>query len=59
MKRIAMLLLPVVLWTPLGWAGAALDAPKVADATMSEDGLPVAACPFPRWGRDVGQPFHF
>ena len=28
-------------------------------ASVSEDGLPVAACPFPRWGRNVGQPFHF
>jgi phosphatidylserine/phosphatidylglycerophosphate/cardiolipin synthase-like enzyme len=34
MKRIAMLLLPVVLWASLGWGGAALDAPKVTDATI-------------------------
>jgi len=34
MKRLAMLLLPVVLWASLGWGGAALDAPKVTDATL-------------------------
>jgi phosphatidylserine/phosphatidylglycerophosphate/cardiolipin synthase-like enzyme len=43
-KRIAILLLPVVLWTPLGWAGAALDAFTVRDATVHAYFSPNGGC---------------
>jgi len=44
MKRIAMLLLPVVLWASLGWAGAALDAFTVRDATVHAYFSPNGGC---------------
>ena len=44
MKRLALLLLPVVLWASLGWAGAALDAFTVRDATVHAYFSPNGGC---------------
>ncbi len=44
MKRLAMLILPILLWASLGWAGAGLDAPKVADATIQAYFSPNGGC---------------
>lgn|GEM_PF-3576828 len=34
MKRLVSLFLPAVFWASLGWAGTALPAPTVTDATI-------------------------
>ena len=44
MKRLAMLLLPILLWASLGWAGAALDAFTVRDATVHAYFSPNGGC---------------
>ena len=44
MKRLAMLILPVLLWVSLGWGGAALEAPKITDATIQAYFSPNGGC---------------
>lgn len=44
MKRIAILILPLVLWVSLGWGGAALEAPTVSDATTQAYFSPNGGC---------------
>ena len=44
MKRIAILILPVVFWASLGWGGTGLEAPKVTDATIQAYFSPNGGC---------------
>ena len=44
MKRLAILILPIVLWTSLGLGGAALEAPTVTDATIQAYFSPNGGC---------------
>ena len=44
MKRLAIRILPLVLWASLGWGGATLEAPKVTDATIQAYFSPNGGC---------------
>ena len=44
MKRIAILVVPVVLWASLGWGGATVEAPTVTDATIQAYFSPNGGC---------------
>ncbi len=44
MKRLAILILPMVLWASLGWGGAAQEAPKVTAATIHVYFSPNGGC---------------
>jgi len=43
-KRLAILLLPVLLWVSLGWSGTTLEAPTVTDATIQAYFSPNGGC---------------
>jgi hypothetical protein len=43
-KRIAILILPIVLWACLAWGGAAVKGPKVTDATIQAYFSPDGGC---------------
>ncbi len=44
MKRLTILLLPVVLWPSLGWGGVALETPKVPEVTLQVFFSPNGGC---------------
>lgn len=44
MKRLVSLFLPAVFWASLGWAGTALPAPTVTDATIHAYFSPNGGC---------------
>jgi phosphatidylserine/phosphatidylglycerophosphate/cardiolipin synthase-like enzyme len=43
-KRLAILLLPVILWPSLGWGGVALETPKVPEVTLQVVFSPNGGC---------------
>ncbi len=44
MKRLAVLLLPVILWPSLGWGGVALETPKAPEVTLQVFFSPNGGC---------------